>query len=158
MVVYWLLSCLFLPHFLCWCLCPNYYKLWPLKTKRGAIFKLNFSKLVQFLLPIFYWKSIIHFQARSQDQFFGGWGVCGTPKIDLLDQKSGLFEPHPLNPLTNTPFVAHFVAKGGPFGRLVGASHLYMGLLPIQNPDIWSSSNMYQFLKYIELWTKMILS
>ena len=36
------------------------------------------------------------------------WGW--TPKL-------GLFEPHPLNPPTKIPFLAHFVAKSGPFGR-----------------------------------------
>ena len=53
------------------------------------------------------------------------WGVRSPQNVDLLDPKSGLFELHPLNPLTNTPFSAHFVAKSGPFGKLggVGASH-----------------------------------
>ena len=45
-------------------------------------------------------------------------------KVDLLDPKSGLFEPHPLNPPTKNPFLAHFVAESGPFGRFGGgASH-----------------------------------
>ena len=34
--------------------------------------------------------------------------------------KSGLFEPHPLNPHTKTPFLARFVAKSGPFARFGG--------------------------------------
>ena len=29
----------------------------------------------------------------------------------------------PLNPLTRNLILAHFVAKSGPFGRLVGAAH-----------------------------------
>ena len=37
--------------------------------------------------------------------------------VDLLNPKSGLFEPYPLNPPTKTPFLAHFVTKSGPFGR-----------------------------------------
>ena len=39
-------------------------------------------------------------------------------KVDLLDQKSGLFEPHPPQPFynTKTPFLAHFLAKSGSFG------------------------------------------
>ena len=66
--------------------------------------------------------SIIHSaQARSQDQFLGG---AGHPKCGPFDQKNGLSEPHPLNPLTKTPFLAHFVTKSGPFGRFgVVASH-----------------------------------
>ena len=44
-------------------------------------------------------------------------GVRDPKKVDLLDPKSGLFEPHPLNPPTKTPFLAHFVAKSAPFGR-----------------------------------------
>ena len=31
----------------------------------------------------------------------GGEGVAGPQKVDLLDPKSGLFEPHPLNTTTN---------------------------------------------------------
>ena len=42
--------------------------------------------------------------------------VWGPPKVDLLDPKSGLFEPHPLNLPTKTQFLVHFVAKSGPFG------------------------------------------
>ena len=38
-------------------------------------------------------------QARSQDQF---WGGAELPKVDLLDLKSALLEPHPLNPPTKT--------------------------------------------------------
>ena len=58
-------------------------------------------------------------QARSQDRF-GGGGAQNPKKVDLLDPKSGLFEPHPLNPPTKTPFLAHFVAKSGPLGRFGG--------------------------------------
>ena len=46
------------------------------------------------------------------------WGGAGPQKLDLLDPKSGLFEPHPLNPTTKIPFLAHFLAKSGAFGRL----------------------------------------
>ena len=56
-------------------------------------------------------------QARSQDQF---WGGAGLPKSGLLDPKSGLFEPHPLNPPTKTSFLANFVTESGPFGRFGG--------------------------------------
>ena len=55
--------------------------------------------------------------ARSQDRF---WGVQDSKKVDLLVPRSGLFEPHPLNPPTKTPFLAHFAAKSGPLGRLGG--------------------------------------
>ena len=42
--------------------------------------------------------------------------------MDLLYPKSGPFEPHPLNPPTNTPFLAHFVtSKSGPFRRRLWA-------------------------------------
>ena len=43
-------------------------------------------------------------QAREPDSILGG---CGTPE-------SGPFGP---NPPHKTPFLAHFVAKSGPFGR-----------------------------------------
>ena len=43
-------------------------------------------------------------QARSQDHW---WGT-GPQNVNLLDPKSGLFETHPLNPLTNTPFFGPF--------------------------------------------------
>ena len=48
-----------------------------------------------------------HGQARSQDRI---WGGAEPPKVDLLDPKSGLSEPHPLNPPTKIPFLAHFLA------------------------------------------------
>ena len=49
-------------------------------------------------------------------------GVVWNPQnVNLLDPKSGLFKPRP--PLTNTPFLAHFVAKSGPFGRFVRVRH-----------------------------------
>ena len=56
---------------------------------------------------------------------FGGGGVQNPQNVDLLDPKSGLFEPHPLNPLTNTLFFAHFVAKSGPFGKFGGVHHTH---------------------------------
>ena len=46
--------------------------------------------------------------------------VRNPPKVDLSDPKSGLFEPHPLNPPTKTSFWAHFVAQSGPFARFGG--------------------------------------
>ena len=49
--------------------------------------------------------------------------VRDPPKVDLFDPKGGLFEPHPLNPPSKTPFLVHFVAKSGPFGRFGGVSH-----------------------------------
>ena len=52
-----------------------------------------------------------------------GEGVREPQKVDLLDQKSGLFEPHPLNRPTKNAFLAYFVTKSGPFGRWGGASH-----------------------------------
>ena len=54
------------------------------------------------------------FQARSQDRFFW-WGVRDA-------QKSGPFQLQPLNPPTKTPFLAHLVAKSGPFGRFGGCN------------------------------------
>ena len=53
-------------------------------------------------------------QARSQGRT---WGGAEPPKVDFWDLKSGLFEPHPLNPPTKTPFWAHFVAKSRHFAR-----------------------------------------
>ena len=77
-----------------------------------------FDDLPYFTCSVFYFS-----QARSQDRFFWGGG-CGTPKeVDLLDAKSGLFEPPSYHPATKTSFLAHFVAKSGPFARLGGASH-----------------------------------
>ena len=43
--------------------------------------------------------------------------VRNPQKVNLLDQKSGLFERNPLNPPTKTSFLAHFVAKSGPFAK-----------------------------------------
>ena len=37
--------------------------------------------------------------------------------MDLLNPKSGLYEPHPLNPPTKTQFLAHFMTKNGLFER-----------------------------------------
>ena len=60
-------------------------------------------------------------------------GVWDPQNVDLLNPKSGLFEPHPLNPLTKTPVLAHFVTKSGPFGRFGRVSRtphpLAMGLV-----------------------------
>ena len=71
----------------------------------------------------------------SQDRI---WEGAEPPEVDLLDPKSGLFEPHPLNPPTKTPFLVHFVAKSGPFARFGGvecASH------PSQPPGLHSQNN-----------------
>ena len=61
-------------------------------------------------------------------------GRCGTPKKykDLLDPKSRLFGPHPLNPPIKTPFLVHFVAaESGPFGRFFfGVPHTPPGYGP----------------------------
>ena len=38
--------------------------------------------------------------------------------MDLLDPKSGLFEPYSFYPPMKTSFLAHFVAKSGRFDRL----------------------------------------
>ena len=50
--------------------------------------------------------------------------------VNLLDPKSGLFEPHPLNPLTKNKtkqnktkqktFLTHFVTESGPLADLGG--------------------------------------
>ena len=56
-------------------------------------------------------------QARSQDQF---WGVRDPQKVDLLGPNSGLSWTSPPYPPTKTAFLAHFVAKSGPFGRFGG--------------------------------------
>ena len=44
-------------------------------------------------------------------------GLQNPQNVDLLDPKSGLFEPHPLDPLTNNPFLPILWLKVGPFGR-----------------------------------------
>ena len=49
--------------------------------------------------------------------------VRNSPKVDLLDPKSGLFEPHPLNPPTKAPFLAHFVATVDLLADLGGVSN-----------------------------------
>ena len=43
--------------------------------------------------------------------------VRDSQKVDLLDPKGRHFGPHPLNPPTKTPFLIHFVAESGSFGR-----------------------------------------
>ena len=48
------------------------------------------------------------------------WGVQNPPKVDLLDPKSGLFEPHPFNPPTKTPFWSTLWPKVDPFARFGG--------------------------------------
>ena len=53
-------------------------------------------------------------ETRSQDRI---WGVAKPPKSGPFGPKSGLFEPHALNPPKKPPFLAHFVAKSGPFSR-----------------------------------------
>ena len=51
-------------------------------------------------------------QARSQDRF---WRGAGPPKSGPFGPKSGLFWTSTPYPPTKTPFLAHFVAKSGPF-------------------------------------------
>ena len=43
--------------------------------------------------------------------------VRDPQKWTFWTKKSGLFEPHPYNPLTKTSFLTHFVAKSEPSGR-----------------------------------------
>ena len=48
------------------------------------------------------------------------FGGCSTPqKVDLLDQKRTFWTSPPYPP-TKTSFLAHFVAKSGPFARFGG--------------------------------------
>ena len=42
------------------------------------------------------------------------WEVTGPPKMDFLVQKDGLFEPQPLIPSTETPFLALLVYVTSP--------------------------------------------
>ena len=67
MIKCWLLlSCLFLQRFLFWCLSPNYYKSWPLKTKKGVWGgsalseaeekKIQFSNSISAISCIFLWR------------------------------------------------------------------------------------------------------
>ena len=56
-------------------------------------------------------------QARSQNRF---WGVRNPQKVDLLDPKKWTFLNLTPYPPTKNPFLAHFVAKNGPFGRFEG--------------------------------------
>ena len=59
-------------------------------------------------------------QARSQDRFWG----CGTPqKWTFWTQKVDFFWTSPPYPPTKNQFLAHFVAKSGPFGRFGGGVH-----------------------------------
>ena len=49
------------------------------------------------------------------------FGGCRTPKMGTFwTQKVDLLNLTHLNPLTNAPFFAHFVAKSGSFGRFEG--------------------------------------
>ena len=49
------------------------------------------------------------------------FGGCGTPrKWTFWTQKVDFFKPHPPCPPSKTLFLAHFVAKSGPFGRFGG--------------------------------------
>ena len=47
-------------------------------------------------------------------------GVQDPKKWTFWTQKVDFFEPHPPYPPTKTPFLAHFVAKSGLFGRFGG--------------------------------------
>ena len=75
-------------------------------------------------------------QARSQYRFFVGEGVRNPQKVNFRTQKV-LFWTSPSYPLTNIPFLAHFVVKSGPFGRFFGVSHpLASGLLTLVLPGV----------------------
>ena len=63
---------------------------------------------------------LLFIQVCSQDHFF--WG--GGEGRGTVPPKSGpLWASTTINPLTKTPFLAHFVAESGPFGRFEGVSH-----------------------------------
>ena len=64
-------------------------------------------------------------QAHSQDQF---WEGCMTPKSGPFEPKKWTFWTSPPYPPAKTSFVAHFVAKSGPFCRFGGASHPHIPL------------------------------
>ncbi len=55
----------------------------------------------------------LHDQVSSQTRFFFWGGGCRIPG-------SGPFRPNP--PHKTYPFLAHFVAKSGPFGRFLGCT------------------------------------
>ena len=77
-------------------------------------------------------------QARSQDQFFGG---CRTPQnVTFWTQTVDFLNHIPLNPLTKIQFLAHFVAKSGPFGRFWG---------PCLAPPGYGPVFMFQILSHI---------
>ena len=90
-----------------------------------------FSQIYRFKY-LFYsnWKqfqvfnSEIWIQGNSQARCSQDWnGGCGTPKMLTFWTQKWTFWTSPLNPLTRNLILAHFVAKSGPFGRLVGAAH-----------------------------------
>ena len=86
----------------------------------------------------------IHIQARSQDQF---WGVQDPQKVNF-------FEPHPPYPYppTKTPFLAHFVAKSGPFGRLGGGC-----VAPPAPPWLWACPHFQASVSFRLLFTDLPL-
>ena len=64
--------------------------------------------------------------------------VRDSTKVDLFDSKSGFFESHPLNPPTNTLFLAHFVTKRlADLGWCIAPRHLLamdLGIIKYQLP------------------------
>ena len=91
----------------------------PLKiSKKGKIKKYGVFSCTKWRKYVL-WKGFYHdfSQAHSQDRF----GEVQDPqKWTFWTQKVDFFEPHPPYPPTKTPFLAHFVAKSGPFGRFGG--------------------------------------
>ena len=78
-------------------------------------------------------------------------GSAGPPKVDLLDQKVDFLNLTPLNPPTKTPFLAHFVAKSGPFGRFFLLAYLFvcLGRFPVLQPAVGETGdNCNSFWKF----------
>ena len=97
------------------------------------------------------------------------FGGCGTPKEwTFWIQKVDFFEPHPPYPPTKNPFLAHFVAKSGPFGRFGGvcrtpctppppatgllqSSHFTLVLQPVNEVEMVISTQMLYLHDVISL-------
>ena len=83
-------------------------------------------------------------QARSQDRF---WGGAGPPKSGPFGPKKWTFlNLTPPYPPTKTPFLAHFVAKSGPFGRFGGVHRTPRTPPPGYGPD---STVTYQVPRFL---------
>ena len=63
-------------------------------------------------------KSFVYIQARSQDRF---WGCAGPPKSGPFWPKSGLFEPHSLNPIQHSIF-GPLCGKKWTFQQILGGA------------------------------------